>query len=106
MIEVRRLMQKDHPLELEDRVFRAYGLLRNSRRISSQEALELLSRLRLGVCLGMVEGVSLRTLNELLVLTQPAHVQVLEQKRDLSEEQRDAARASYLRRRLASDSDC
>lgn len=99
-LEVRRVMQKDHRLDLEDRVFRAYGILRNSRRISSDEARELLSRVRLGACLGMLDDVDLSTVNELLVMSQPAHVQVMED-REMTEGERDAVRAAYLRQRLA-----
>lgn len=101
-LDVRRLVHKQHRLDLEDRIFRAYGILRNSRRISSQEALELLSRVRLGVTLGLIPRVDLKTINELLVMSQPAHVQAMEQ-HTLSEEERDSARARYLRRRLGGD---
>ena len=97
--EVRRLIQEEHQFELEDKVFRSFGILRSARKISSQEALELLSQLRLGVCLGMLEEVPLKVINELLVMTQPAHIQVME-KRDLTEEERDVVRASYIRKRL------
>ncbi len=99
---VRSLILKDHRNEIEDKVYRALGLLRHARKISSQEALELLSQLRLGVCVGMVDTVDLKSINELLVLTQPAHVQAMETK-DLSEEERDVARARYVRQRLGAE---
>jgi protein arginine kinase len=102
--DVRRVIQRDHSQELEDKVFRAYGILSHARRISSQEALELLSQLRLGVCYELFTGVDLKTINELLVLTQPAHVQLIEH-RDLSEQERDTVRADFIRSRLAGEPD-
>ena len=98
--DVRRVIQKDHAQDLEDKVFRALGVLCHARRMTSQEALELLSQLRLGVCLGLVEGVDLKAINELLVLSQPAHIQLLEGK-DLTEQERDISRARFIRERLA-----
>lgn len=97
--DVRVVIQREHNQKLEDRVFRALGVLSHARCVTSQEALELLSQLRLGVCLGLIEGVALDTINELLVMTQPAHVQLLE-KKDLTEAERDIARARYIRDRL------
>ena len=98
--DVRRVIEREHAHELEDKVYRALGLLSHARRISSQEALELLSQLRLGVSLGMLKVVDLKAINELLVLTQPAHVQLLAG-RDLTEQDRDEARARFIRERLA-----
>lgn len=96
---VRRTILEQEAAALEDRVFRAYGLLTHARRINSQEALDLLSQVRLGVCLGMLKSPGLKTVNELLVMSQPAHVQVRE-KRELEEDGRDVARARLIRERL------
>ena len=84
---------------VEDRVWRAYGMLRSARTISSQEAMVYLSQLRLGVNLGLVKDVHINSLNELFILTQPAHLQKLEGKK-LEEEKRDLARATLIRNRL------
>ena len=98
--EVRRLMMEKQVVELEDRVFRAYGLLENARKITSTEALEQLSQVRLGVCMGMIENLDLAAINEMLVMTQPAHIQLVE-RRPLDEQERDVVRARYLRERIA-----
>jgi len=98
--DVRRTIAKEGSKGLEDRVWRAFGVLSHARRIASQEALELLSQLRLGVCLGFLPHLALKTVNELLVLSQPAHVQLLAGK-ELDDEKRDVARADYIRQRLA-----
>ena len=96
---VRHAIMEENGKSFEDRVHRALGVLTHARRINSQEALELLSQVRLGVCLGILRGHDLKTVNELLVMSQPAHIQVLE-KRELKEEERDIARARYIRQRL------
>ena len=97
--EVRRTILRENTKGLEDRIYRAFGVLSQARRINSQEALELLSQLRLGVSLGILRGLDLKMVNELLVMSQPAHIQALE-KHELKEDERDVARANYIRQRL------
>jgi protein arginine kinase len=101
--DVRRTIGKDKGKGLEDRVWRAFGVLANARRMTSTEAIELLSSVRLGIALGLLPGVALKRVNELLVLSQPAHVQLLAGK-ELDDDSRDIARADYIRRRLAGTS--
>lgn len=84
---------------LEDRINRSLGILKSARIISSQETIELLSMVRLGSDLGMVKDINRRTINELFIITQPAHLQKLENKK-LSAEERDLKRAELIRRKL------
>jgi len=93
------LMRKARSL-LEDKVWRAYGLLRYSRSVSTKEALSLISAVRLGVGTEILGNVPMKTLNELLVYIQPAHLQMLEG-RSMDALERDVARADYIRRTLA-----
>ncbi|MBI5367570.1 MAG: protein arginine kinase [Planctomycetes bacterium] len=95
----REKLLKEKRTWLEDKVWRAVGTLKNARTISSDETLELLSLLRLGVNLGVVDGVDQRVLNELFVSTQPGHLQKHEHK-ILEAADRDAVRAAYIRKRL------
>jgi len=88
---------------LEDKVWRAYGLLRHARRVSTKEALSLISAVRLGVGMGIIKDLSVRTLNELLVYIHPAHLQVREG-RSMDAHERDAARADYMRERISGSS--
>jgi protein arginine kinase len=81
---------------LEDKVWRAYGLLRYAHSVSTKEALSLISAVRLGVGVGIIEDVSIKTLNRLLVYTQPAHLQKLEDA-SMNSQERDVARAEYIR---------
>jgi protein arginine kinase len=102
--EVREhLMDKDR-LGLEDKIWRAYGVLRAARSISSEETMDLLSSVRLGVNLGLLSDVEISKVNELFILTQPAHLQRLE-KRDLNPIERDATRAQFIRNRLGLNDD-
>jgi len=84
---------------LDDKVHRALGILRSARMISSEETLSFLSHLRLGIHLGRVKDIEIRTLNELFLMTQPAHLQKM-QSRKLEGDLRRAARADYIRSRL------
>lgn len=85
---------------LEDHVHRALGTLRNARLMSAEEAMTLLSHVRLGVVCGIVQGITLRQLHELIVLVQPAHLQRFGGK-ELDQEQRRVARATMLRTRIS-----
>jgi len=74
--QARQVLLRDAPTIIEDKVWRAYGLLRYARSLSFDEAMNLLSGVRLGVGMGLIPGVSMYTLNKLLVYTQPAHLAV------------------------------
>ncbi len=84
---------------LEDRIWRAYGLLKNARIMNSAEALEYLSMVRLGIDLGLIKEVQLKLINDLFIIIQPAHLQKISGRR-LSSRQRDIKRANILRNRL------
>jgi protein arginine kinase len=84
---------------LLNHVGRAYGILRHAYIISSEEALNSLSALRLGVDLGMFSSVDIHTVNELFVSVQPAHLQKYARK-ELDSSSRDVFRASLLRERF------
>ena len=98
--KVREAMFREHRRQVEDRIWRALGILRNARVISSEEALHLLSQVRLGVNLGIVGDLDIPTIHKLFVLTRPAHLQKLEG-RELKAEERDAVRADFLRKCFA-----
>jgi len=90
----------NHKAELEHRLARALDLLRSAKTISSQEALSFLSQVRLGVEMGLLKQTPLETLNELLLLTLPAHLQTMEG-RLLDSSVRNELRASYVKSRLS-----
>jgi protein arginine kinase len=88
-----------NPAALDDKVGRAMGLLGNARLVSSQEALHLLSHLRMAANMGRTKNIELSDINELFLLTQPAHLQY-NCGRELDSAQRDALRAQMLRNTL------
>jgi len=84
---------------LMNQVGRAYGILRHAYLVSSEETLNSLSALRLGVDMGMFSSVEIHTVNELFILVQPSHLQKYAG-RELTSEDRDVFRASIVRERL------
>ena len=98
--EAEKTLARDAPTELEDRVWRAYAVITHARMLNSGEMMNLLSAVRLGVALKLLPPVPLPTLNELLILTQPAHLQKAGGGK-LSGEQRDVRRAELFRQRIA-----
>lgn len=86
--------------QLDDQIWRAYGLLCNARTISSAETQTLLSPIRAGIHMNRFDRFDLATLNELFLYTQPAHLQK-RCGRALSDDERGVTRADYLRKRLS-----
>ncbi|MFH0938703.1 MAG: protein arginine kinase [Planctomycetota bacterium] len=84
---------------LEDRVCRAYGLLKHAQLLPSDEAMMLLSALRMGVHLGLLNDLTMRVVNELFIFTQPAHLQKITG-RALDPIERDIRRAEFVRAKL------
>lgn len=84
---------------LEDRINRSLGILRSAHIISSQETIELLSMVRLGCDLGIVKDIDRSRINELFIITLPAHLQKIENKR-LTSAERDLKRAELIRNKL------
>ena len=90
---------KDARVQIEDKIWRAYGTLRHSRVISSQEVVNLSSAVRFGVALRIEGLASVSILNELLVRSQPAHLQI-KAGREMEQRERNIMRAEYIRKLL------
>jgi protein arginine kinase len=95
----RRTLSTKRRAELEDQSHRALGTLRHARLMTTEESMQLLSAVRLGVVTGVLPDIVPKLVNELILLTQPAHLQQLIG-RELGQEERRAARAATLRQRL------
>ncbi len=87
------------PKMVFNHIGRAYGILANAHSISSKETMNLLSLMRLGVDLALFPGVDRALVDELFILTQPAHLQKQHSEK-LSAEERDLLRADMVRERL------
>jgi protein arginine kinase len=97
--KARESLLKEARSLLEDKIWRAYGTLSNARMLDSREAMGLISAVRLGVGLGVVTDVGLSDLNEMLIMIQPMHLQMLYEK-VMGPDERDRSRADYIRSRL------
>jgi len=97
----RESLLSDSKNMLADQIGRSYAILRYAHVMTSKEALNLLSMLRLGIDLGEFPEESRSTVDLLLMEIQPAHLQIVGNKK-LTAEQRDSTRAEILRDRLKS----
>ncbi len=97
--QARQFLQRHRSTALDDKIFRAVGVLRHARMISSDECKYLLSLLRLGIHLERITDISLGVINELFILTQPGHLQHM-RGAALEPQQRDIARAELVRQYL------
>src|SRR5678816_285375 len=95
----RATLLEKKPKTVYNHIGRAYGILANAHSISSKETMNLLSLMRLGVDLGLFENLERWLVDELFVITQPAHLQKRFSEK-LSAEERDLLRADMLRERL------
>lgn len=98
----RDILMRDAPTVIEDKIWRAYGLLRYARSLSFEEVMNLLSGVRLGMSMNLLSGLRVYTLNKIMIYAQDAH---LEQAagRSLGEAECDLHRATYVRHVLASE---
>ncbi len=95
----RNTLLRENKQALQDKISRAFGTLRSATMMTSEETMDLLSSVRLGINLQLLDDITMVTVNELFIHTQPAHLQKLTGNL-LDGEERNAARARYLRSRL------
>lgn len=97
--EERKAREKINSYYLQDEVYRAYGVLKNARVLKEEETLKLLSKLRLGVSMKIIEEVSLEQVQELMIDTQSNSLKRI-YKENLSPKEEDIKRAEYVRKEL------
>lgn len=97
--QARQAIMRERKQAEHDRVARAIGTLGSATMITSEETMELLSAVRLGIHLHLLDDVPATTVNQLFIHTQAAHLQKL-MGQPLDGEERNAARAKYLRSKL------
>ncbi len=97
--KARETLLTDNREGLHDQISRAFGILSSAQTITSEETLHLLSSVRLGINLGLIGDLQIPTVNELLITTQPAHLQKV-RKEHLESGERNKARATLLRQCL------
>lgn len=97
--KVRDKLLTDDRKCVEDRVSRACGTLRSACTISSQEAMEKLSLVRLGVNMGIIDDLEIGVINSIFINAQPAHI-IKRAGKSMDAEERDIARAKYIQEEM------
>lgn len=97
--KARSFLMNNSAHDLHDDVSRAFGILQTAKKISSDETMLYLSKVRMGVNLGLIRELEIPTVNKLLIHTQPAHLQKLRGK-ILNTTDRNIERAGYLQKHL------
>ena len=98
--QARQALLVQNRLMLEDKICRAWGILKHSRIISSQETIELMSMVRLGLDMGILQEIDKKVMNELFIMIQPAHLQKIDG-RKLNSAERDIRRAQLIREKIS-----
>src|SRR5688500_9250180 len=98
----REMLTREAPAVIEDKIWRAYGLLRYARSLSFDEVMNLLSGVRLGVSMNLLSGLRVYTLNKIMIYAQTVHLEQAAGKA-LSEAEGDLHRAAYVRRVLEAE---
>ncbi len=88
-------------IHVEDKIFRSLGILQSSRVITSKEAMNLISNVRMGIDMDIISNIDMTTINNLIIATQPANIQKYAGK-ELSSLERDIKRAELIREKLNS----
>jgi len=84
---------------IEDKIWRAYGILKNARVLTSEEVMNLLSALRLGHAMKVIDFIDMAQINEILLVSQPAHLQKFYGS-EMDQNRRDFVRAQMVREKL------
>lgn len=95
----RQALYRDNQYPLEDKIYRAYGILKYCRTLSTDEVMKLISDVRLGMELKIINQVSSQALNELITMTTPAYLQKYANK-EISPQERDILRAKIVRQKI------
>ncbi len=100
--QARSVLLREASSVLEDKVGRAYGILRHARRLPFDEMMNLLSAVRLGLTLKLLRTPRVETLNRIMIFAQTAHLEQAAE-RSLDEDDADLYRATRVREALAAD---
>jgi len=89
---------------IEDKIWRAYGILKNARVLTGEEVMNLLSAVRLGHAMKVIDFLDIALINEILLLSQPAHLQKY-YSQEMDHNRRDFVRAQMVREKLRNTGD-
>ena len=100
-IKTREHIKKNNFEQLEDEFYRAYGLLTNARKMTTEEAMKLISLVKLGRDMEMIDVAANKDLYGLMTKIQPSNLSVISE-RELLPKERDNKRAEIIRNELLS----
>lgn len=95
----REILLKNNKVKVENDVFRAYGILKNARLIDEEESIKLMSKVRFGICMDMIEDISLEKIQILMNSTQSYTLGSI-LKEDFDRDLENQNRAKYIREEL------
>ncbi len=95
----RKILLRDSKLKVSDRAKRAIGILNHAEMLGLEETLELLSMVRLGLDLGLIEGIKIKKINELFYLVRPGHIK-FDSKKELTDQEISIKRAALVKKLL------
>jgi protein arginine kinase len=96
---LRKSMVEKSNFEFEDKIYRAYGILKNARMITAEEAVRLISYLKLGISTEVLKNNNINEMDKLFIEIQPSSIQFLN-RQEMTERERDIKRAEVLRNKL------
>jgi len=97
--DARTTLLKDAKPQIEDKIWRAHGIVKTARVLTSHEFMNLSSAVRLGVAMGIIPDIDIKTINGLIIWTQPSHLQKRANK-TMGPAERDVYRAELVRKML------
>lgn len=103
-IIARNQLMSKYEFELKDKIFRSLGLLRSAMLIDTKETLNLLSNVRLGIEMGIINDIDIKIINRLLIEVNTSNI-IYDSKKNLSEKEVKLKRAEILREKLSKGGD-
>ncbi|MCR1898715.1 protein arginine kinase [Irregularibacter muris] len=97
--QIRMNMKEYNPINLQDKIYRSYGILKYARILSSDECMKLLSYVRLGIDLGYIQDIDMDVINNLMTNIQTGMLQKNYNRR-MDERERDYIRTQYIREKI------
>lgn len=97
--KARQRLEEEASDMIEDKIWRAFGILKHARVLTSEEVMNLLSAIRLGHAMNIIDFLDISLINEILLLSQPAHLQKYYGS-EMDHNRRDFVRAQMVREKL------
>jgi protein arginine kinase len=96
----RQLLMDEAFEQIRDKIWRSYGILKYAHVLTSEEVMNLLSALRLGIALNIIDFIGIPLINEVLLFSQPAHLQKYYSE-EMDQDRRDYIRAQMVREKFS-----